>query len=208
MLRERFSDYNIFNILVGVCFIGILIFLCSALTCKPSVPNVQTGAVQISMDRHEKDTRDILEKREKSMQNIAEKCVNVPLSEELQNFTRVEAERNGVPYPLVLAVIEQESRFDTEADSGDSFGLMQINECHGPREIVIQPHENIQIGCWLLGYLYREYGDWHKALIAYNCGEAGAEQMYFRHGYTSSPYSRQVMRRSEKWAMILGEEDK
>lgn len=156
-------------------------------------------------EKCEKSTPEIAEKREEPAPNSMEKRDKIPLSKELQNFTRVEAERNGVPYPLVLAVIEQESRFDTEADSGDSFGLMQINECHGPREIVIQPKENIQIGCWLLGYLYREYGDWHKALIAYNCGEGGAEQMYFRHGYTSSSYSRQVIRRSEKWAMILGE---
>ncbi len=130
----------------------------------------------------------------------------IPLSDDLQKFLRDESEKNGVPYVLALAVCEQESRFDINADGGDSYGLMQINECHGPREIIIQPYENIKIGCWLLGYLYREYRDWNKALVAYNCGEAGAEQMYFRHGSISSPYSREVMLRSERFAALLGEE--
>lgn len=135
-----------------------------------------------------------------------EYCADIPLSADLQKFLRAEAEKNGVPYVLTLAVMEQESRFDLNADGGDSFGLMQINECHGPREIIIEPHENIRIGCWLLGHLHREYRDWNKVLVAYNCGEAGAEQMYFRHGSISSPYSREVMFRSERFAALLHEE--
>ena len=131
---------------------------------------------------------------------------DIPLSPELQVFTRTQAEMNNVPYVLVLAVMEQESRFKLDADGGDSFGLMQINECHGPKEIIIEPHENIKIGCWLLGHLHREYRDWNKVLVAYNCGQAGAEEMYFRHGSISSPYSREVMFRSERFATLLGEE--
>lgn len=131
---------------------------------------------------------------------------DIPLSAELQAFTAQQAKQNGVPYILVLAVMEQESRFQLDADGGDSFGLMQINECHGPKHIIIEPRENIQIGCWLLGYLYREYRDWNKALTAYNAGEAGAYEMYFRHGSISSPYSREVMLRSERFAELLGEE--
>lgn len=135
-----------------------------------------------------------------------EYCKDIPLSHDLQKFLRAEAEKNGVPYVLTLAVIEQESRFKIAADGGDSFGLMQINVCHGPKEIIIEPHENIRIGCWLLGHLHREYRDWNKALVAYNCGQQGAYQMYFRHGSISSPYSREVMFRSERFATLLGEE--
>lgn len=133
-------------------------------------------------------------------------CRMIPLSYDLQRFTKEQADLNGVPYVLVLAVMEQESRFDIHADGGDSFGLMQINEVHGPKEIIIQPEENIKIGCWLLGYLWQEYRDWNKALVAYNCGEAGAYQQYFRHGSISSPYSREVLLRSERFAELLHEE--
>ncbi len=131
---------------------------------------------------------------------------DIPLSGELQLFLRQQAELNGVPYVLALAVCEQESRFDINADGGDSFGLMQINTVHGAKEIIIEPHENIRIGTWLLGYLYREYRDWNKVLVAYNCGQAGAYEYYFRHGSISSPYSREVMLRSERFAALLGEE--
>lgn len=102
--------------------------------------------------------------------------------------------------------MEQESRFDLSADSGDSVGVMQINTIHGPREIIMQPHQNIRIGCRLLAMLHKEYrGDWNKALTAYNCGPAGAYEMYFRHGSISSPYSREVLLRSERFAAMLGE---
>lgn len=131
---------------------------------------------------------------------------DIPLSADLQMFLRQQCELNNVPYVLALAVCEQESRFDINADGGDSYGLMQINEIHGAREIIIEPRENIKIGTWLLGYLWREYRDWNKALTAYNCGEAGAEKMYFRHGSISSPYSREVMLRSQRFAEMLGED--
>lgn len=201
------SSRECFKILALIFTIGcaLVVFLLCGFTWFLPKTTYEPAPSPKAIEKLEKSTPKTVEKCEESAPNPMEKCDNIPLSEELQNFTQVEAERNGVPYPLVLAVMEQESRFDLEADSGDSFGVMQINECHGPRDIIIQPRENIQIGCWLLGYLYREYGNWHKALVAYNCGEAGAEQMYFRHGHISSSYSRQVMRRSEKWAKILGE---
>lgn len=129
----------------------------------------------------------------------------IPLSPELQAFTGYEALKNGVPYALVLAVMEQESRFTLDADSGDSFGIMQINAIHGPQDIIMEPHENIRIGCWLLGYLYKEYGRWDMALTAYNWGQQGAEREFFQYGVTSSPYSKEVMARWRKWSVGLNE---
>lgn len=131
---------------------------------------------------------------------------DIPLTGELQRYARAQAYNNNVPYVLVLAVMEQESRFDATADSGDSYGLMQVHKIHGPRHIIIEPRENIRIGCWLLGHYWQQYHDWNKALTAYNCGAQGAEESYFRHGSISSPYSRQVMLRSERFARMLGEE--
>lgn len=124
----------------------------------------------------------------------------VPLSGELQEFTYNQANKNDVPYHIVLAVMEQESRFDLEADSGDSVGVMQINLVHGDRDIIINPYENIKIGVWLLGYLHREYdGNWDMALTAYNCGERGAHEQYFSRGVYQSQYSNEVLLRSEKF---------
>lgn len=175
--------------------LGLSIMTVKDITAKEATPPAAQQGIQDS---------------KKTPEPIAKKAPiavhpEIPLSPELQRFTRAQAFENGVPYILALAVMEQESRFQLDADGGDSFGVMQINECHGPKEIIIEPHENIRIGCYLLGAFYREYRDWNKALVAYNCGPAGAEQMYFRHGSISSPYSREVMFRSENFARLLGE---
>lgn len=142
-------------------------------------------------------------KQEPKQQQVSEL---IPLDPELQIYTGYEALKNGVPYSLVLAVMEQESRFTLDADNGDSFGIMQINAIHGPRDIIIEPHENIRIGCWLLGYLYKEYGRWDMALTAYNWGQQGAEREFFQYGVTSSPYSKEVMARWRKWSRWLNED--
>lgn len=150
-----------------------------------------------------KATPDSSPKHEPEQQQVSEL---IPLDPELQTFTGYEALKNGVPYALVLALMEQESRFTLDADSGDSFGIMQINAIHGPRDIIMEPHENIRIGCWLLGYLYKEYGRWDMALTAYNWGQQGAEREFFQYGVASSPYSKEVMARWRKWSVVLNED--
>ena len=49
------------------------------------------------------------------------------MSDELQRYVREQAERQGVPFEIALAVIERESSYQPDAvsDTGD-FGLMQI----------------------------------------------------------------------------------
>ena len=56
---------------------------------------------------------------------------DVPMSDELQRHVREQAERQGVPFEIALAVIERESSYQPDAvsDTGD-FGLMQINICN------------------------------------------------------------------------------
>ena len=56
---------------------------------------------------------------------------DVPMSDELQRCVREQAERQGVPFEIAIAVIERESSYQPDAvsDTGD-FGLMQINICN------------------------------------------------------------------------------
>ena len=65
------------------------------------------------------------------------------------------------------------------------------------------PLQNLHSGIYMLGDLYGKYGDWHKALVCYNCGETGAYNHYFSQGLTSSGYSRHVMELEEKWAEVI-----
>ena len=56
---------------------------------------------------------------------------DVPMSDELQRHVREQAEQQGVPFEIALAVIERESSYQPDAvsDTGD-FVLMQINICN------------------------------------------------------------------------------
>lgn len=127
----------------------------------------------------------------------------IPLSYELQDTMQEACEKYGVPYELALGVAECESNFDLDADNGTCWGLMQIHPCNYPRlrENGIEPTEhkgNIVAGVFMLGELLEKYGDTHKALMAYNCGDYRASCLW-EQGYLSSRYSRKVTECSEKW---------
>ena len=132
---------------------------------------------------------------------------DIPLTNELQEVMQTACKNYNVPYALVLAVAEAESCFDLDADNGLCWGIMQINPCNYDRlrENGIEPTEyegNIVAGVFLLGELLEKYGDTHKALMAYNCGETGAARLW-KQGYSTSSYSRNVTLLSEKWQQII-----
>lgn len=132
---------------------------------------------------------------------------DVPLPEYLQETLQRACEEYCVPYSLALAIVENESSFDLEADNGTCWGLMQINPINYEwlRELGIEPTEyegNIVAGVLMIGQLLDKYGDTHKALMAYNCGESGAARLW-EQGYSSSEYSRQVISLAEKWQQII-----
>lgn len=131
----------------------------------------------------------------------------IPLSYELQEVMQEACEQYSVPYSLALAIAERESNFDLDADNGICVGIMQIHPINYERlrSLGIEPTEyegNIIAGVYMIGELLDEYGDVSKALMAYNCGESGASQLW-EQGYTSSEYSRQVMSLAEKWQGII-----
>lgn len=132
---------------------------------------------------------------------------NVPLPDYLQETMQRACEEYGVPYSLALAITECESSFDLEADSGVCWGLMQIHPINNAwlRELGIEPTEyegNIVAGVLIIGQLLDKYGDTHKALMAYNCGETGAARLW-NQGYFTTSYSRKVIQSSEKWQQII-----
>ena len=117
---------------------------------------------------------------------------DVPMSDELQRYVREQAERQGVPFEIAIAVIERESSYQPDAvsDTGD-FGLMQINICNHRwlcEELgitdVMDPEQNIEAGLYILGQ--------DKALMAYNMGDSGMKAAWSK-GQHSSKYSRAVI---------------
>lgn len=134
---------------------------------------------------------------------------NIPLPDYLQLVMQQACLEYGVSYTLALAVAECESSFDLEADSGTCWGLMQINPVNYARfrELGIEPTQyegNVVAGVFMLGELLNKYGDTHKALMAYNCGEYGASCLW-EQGYITSSYSRKVTNTQDKWQQILND---
>lgn len=134
----------------------------------------------------------------------------IPLSAELQKVTYEAAVNFGVEHSILLAVMYRESGFNQYDNNGKCYGLMQINRCnfawleeclssYGVSDIKGDPVDNILAGAYLLGLLLDKYDDVHKALMSYNCGEAGAKRLWEK-GYYSSSYSRSVVDLAEDFS--------
>ena len=121
----------------------------------------------------------------------------IPMSYELQAYTYEKCVERGLEYPLVLALIWRESRFQTNAvnvnrNGTRDNGIMQINdvnkgwlyERYGIDDLM-DPYQNIDAGTAMLGSLMDKYGT-HFALIAYQFGEAGMKQRVGRGQTTHS----------------------
>lgn len=116
------------------------------------------------------------------------------------------SERYGLDPNLVFAVIYTESSFRKDAVSAaGAKGLMQIMKTTGEwvkwrqggeydEERIFEPEYNIDIGCFLLAYLYKHYGgNLTYTAAAYNAG-AGAvdgwigDPSMFSEGVLQIPY--------------------
>ncbi len=99
------------------------------------------------------------------------------------------ADENGLDKYLVYAVIKTESGFDPHAVSNvGARGLMQIMEDTfdwikyrmGDEETsylsMYDEETNIRYGCWLLGYLYDEFGNVETTMAAYHAGRGQVNQ--------------------------------
>lgn len=132
---------------------------------------------------------------------------NIPLSNELQDFIKNQAEYHEMSYELVLAVMETESQFDSDIISvTNDYGLTQINEINFMElETVfgkmnfLDPYDNIVGGIYLLKMAYNKCdGDLHKTLMTYNMGFNGAKK-YWDKGVYESDYSRKVVNTYEAY---------
>jgi len=132
------------------------------------------------------------------------------LAYDLQVVMQDAAEKYGVPYALLLAIADVESRFDPDAvSSTNDHGLMQINQCNHEwlREEGIDPltyEGNIEASARIISQHLENYGDTEKALMAYNCGATGARRLWDA-GTFQTDYSRKVMAAYEHWTAVLEE---
>ena len=137
---------------------------------------------------------------------------DIPLSKELQDYTRKICEKYGnVDETLVYALIKQESNFRVKAlgDNGKSKGLMQIQEMwHKKRmkklgvDSLMTAKGNIRVGIDILSEKIDKYDDLGKALTAYNAGDAGAYKYYFSKGIYANDYAKKIIKNKDKFKVL------
>lgn len=124
---------------------------------------------------------------------------DIPLSCELQSYTYDTAEKYGVNYDLILAIMQTESQFtNVVSDNGEDIGLCQINSInaewlyneHGINNLMDE-RQNIEACAIILSKLQGQFDDESHVVMAYNLG-AGKAEKYIRSGkmteYTEKVY--------------------
>jgi soluble lytic murein transglycosylase len=141
------------------------------------------------------------------------------------SYVRIHARENDLDAALLAAVIEQESKFDTNAQSSSgAMGLMQLTPATAKgialrtggsafrTSDLYDPEINIRYGSWYLSNLFRKYGSERLVLAAYNAGQgnvdrwlAAGEPIQFSEtrAYVSRVEKLQAIYRSA-WASQLG----
>lgn len=132
---------------------------------------------------------------------------DVPLEHGLQLHIAALCDEKHIDPELVLAIIEQESRWDPQAmgDSGESYGLMQIwKSWHEGRmerlgvTDLLDPYGNVTVGIDILAEKIEKYDTLGEALTVYNAGDGGAYKHYFSKGVYANSYAVEVMARAEE----------
>ena len=165
----------------------------------------------------DKQTEENINKQQE-VQNIASNAIvdtdsittqyyDIPLTQDIQEYLFKICNEYSVPIPLLLAVIETESGFNIDSiSSTDDYGLCQINiinhehlsEVLGITNIM-DPKQNILCSVYILsGHLNYTNGDIQLALMCYNCGQGGAQNLWNQGIYTTD-YVDKVMSRYYKY---------
>ncbi len=140
---------------------------------------------------------------------------NVPLDAELQKYTYDICTENNVDYKMVLAMMGQESSYKEDAISKTKdYGILQINQINHKWledklgiENFLDAKQNILAGVYMLADLTDKYADIDKVLMAYNCGESGAQKLW-KKGIYRTEYSRKIHQLMDEMMEVEGANEK
>ena len=114
-------------------------------------------------------------------------------------------EEHGLSVVVSLAIIEQESRFDPDAQGpAGSIGLMQLQPATA-REVakrtglvwqsdrtLLDPEQNARLGIAYLAELRGRFGSTDHAIAAYNIGPGNLRRLLARRALSPGPYLKKV----------------
>lgn len=189
-------------VMVLLCLFSVRMIL-QVNECKSELIEVKQTAEIISAQQNAINERikaiEISEGNYTTQPNKAPYSREIPLSDEFQQYTYETAEKYGINYDLMLAIMQTESQFNNVvSDSGEDIGLCQINTVNA--EWLYQEHginnlmdekQNIEACAIILNKLQGQFSDESHVVMAYNLGASKAEK-YIRSGkiteYTKKVY--------------------
>lgn len=126
--------------------------------------------------------------------------LNIPLDENVQEFTYYLCAGYSIDFSLVMAMIQHESSFKPDVvSSTNDYGLMQINKMNheyltetiGVTDF-LDPYQNIRAGMFTLRKLFERYENTDMVLMTYNMGEGGAARLW-KKGIYSTNYTDSIL---------------
>ena len=168
-------------------------------------PTIKPTKQPKSIVKTTKTTKQPTKKQSSSSSTSTKLYTNIPLSARFQKYIDGKCKSYGISTNVVMGCIRVESNFQTQimGDNGKAYGLMQVQkQWHKARmkkvgaTNLLDPYDNVAVGIDYLAELYGIYGNYHKALMAYNGGHAYCKRR-LRMGLVNSPYSRRVMNYAE-----------
>lgn len=168
-------------------------------------PTIKPTKQPKSIAKTTKTTKQPTKKQSSSSSTSTKLYTNIPLSARFQKYIDGKCKSYGISTNVVMGCIRTESNFQTQimGDNGKAYGLMQVQkQWHKARmkkvgaTNLLDPYDNVAVGIDYLAELYGIYGNYHKALMAYNGGHAYCKRR-LRMGLVNSPYSRRVMNYAE-----------
>ena len=168
-------------------------------------PTIKPTKQPKSIVKTTKTTKQPTKKQSSSSSTSTKLYTNIPLSARFQKYIDGKCKSYGISTNVVMGCIRTESNFQTQimGDNGKAYGLMQVQkQWHKARmkkvgaTDLLNPYDNVAVGIDYLAELYGIYGNYHKALMAYNGGHAYCKRRV-RAGLVNSPYSRRVMNYAE-----------
>lgn len=131
---------------------------------------------------------------------------DVPLEDSFQEYIQDVCYEYEFPRPdIIVAMIGAESGYTEKIVSAtNDWGYMQINAiCHQMLkdqlgiDDFLDGRQNVLAGVYLIQGFWHKYEDAGKALMCYNCGEGGAQNLW-KQGVYSTYYSRTILDRAEQ----------
>lgn len=119
----------------------------------------------------------------------------IPMPKQDLDSVLTACDQNKIPVPVILAVIEHESRFQSNAvnKSSGCYGYMQLHPRYFPKNL--SPSENIRYGVeYLASNLAKCNGNMVQALDMYSAG----------HVTGSTKYANTILAMAAEWSAVTG----